>query len=115
MPCDSDRRTQGMATLYGAVSNPSPLVQHHIPRLFPRKEQKEVRRLLWEDCGANLPGSKNASPDFYERVQRAALKLSEGRMDKLYDAIALAQTDWRDLLVAAGFAKQTQAHKDWKK
>ena len=35
-------------------------------------------------------------------------------MDKLYDAIALAQTDWRDLLVAAGFGDDVQAHKDWK-
>ena len=40
--------------------------------------------------------------------------LSEGRVDKLYDAIALAQTDWRDLLVSAGFAEDIQAHKDWK-
>ena len=96
------------------MANPSSLVLHHIARLFPQNEQEEVSRLLGEDCGTALPGSENASPDFYERVQCAALKLSEGRIDKLYDAIALAQTDWRDLLVSAGFAEQTQAHRDWR-
>ena len=67
-----------------------------------------------EDCGTVLPGTDNASPESFERVQCAALKLSEGWIDKLFDAIALAQTDWRDLLVSAGFAEDTQAHKDWK-
>lgn len=93
----------------------TPLVQHHIERLFPGVEQEEVARLLHEDCGVVLAFSQGASPDFFERVQCAALKLSEGQMDKLYDAIALAQTDWRDLLVCAGFAEDTQAHKDWKR
>ena len=69
---------------------------------------------MQEDCGAALPGTDNAPAEFFERVRCAALRLSEGRVDKLYDAIALAQTDWRDLLVAAGFAEHTQAHKDWK-
>ena len=91
----------------------SSLVLHHISRLFSGADQEEVERLLREDCGVALPGATNASPEFYERVQCAVLKLSDGNMDKLYDAIALAQTDWRDALVAAGFAEQTQAHRDW--
>ena len=97
------------------MTDPTPLVRNHIVRLFPLAEQEEVTRLLREDCGTALPGTDNASPESFERVQCAALKLSEGRVDRLYDAIALAQTDWRDLPVAAGFAKDTQAHKDWKK
>jgi len=39
---------------------------------------------------------------------------SRERMDKLADAIRLANKDWRDLLVAAGFAESVDAHKDWK-
>ena len=31
----------------------------------------------------------------------AALKLSEGNLDRLREAIGLAKTDWRDLLMAA--------------
>jgi hypothetical protein len=41
------------------------------------------------------------------------LKLSAGNIDKLKAAIELAKTDWRDLLVAAGFADDTTAHKRW--
>lgn len=96
------------------MTDPTRLVQSHILRLFPLEEREEVVRLLHEDCGAALPGTDNASPAFIERVQCAALKLSEGRMDKLNDAIALAQTDWRDLLVAAGFAENAKAHRAWK-
>jgi len=90
------------------------LVRGHITRLFPTDRQEEVSRLLREDCGESLPGAAKASPDLLERVQCAALKVSAGNLEKLYDAIALAQTDWRDLLVAAGFAEDTQAHKHWK-
>ncbi len=96
------------------MTAPAPSVQSHIARLFPPEEQEEVTRLLQEDCGTALPGTDNASAESLERIQCAALRLSEGRMDKLYDAIALGQTDWRDLLVAAGFAEDPRAHKDWK-
>ncbi len=96
------------------MTDPTSLVQNHIMRLFSPDEQEEVKHLLQEDCGAALACSDDASPEFFERVQCAALKLSEGRIDKLYGAIALAQTDWRDLLVSAGFAERAQAHKDWR-
>jgi len=90
------------------------LVRTHVARLFEPEDREEVCRLLREDCGESLPGAASASPAFVERVHCAALKVSEGRLDKLYDAIALAQTDWRDLLVAAGFAEDTQAHLHWR-
>ena len=95
------------------MTAPTLLVQYHVARLFPTGERDEVMRLLQEDIGAVLPFADNASAEAFERVQCAALRLSEGRLDKLYDAIALAQTDWRDLLVAAGFGDPL-AHKDWK-
>jgi len=96
------------------MKNVTPMVRNHILRLFRPEEQSEVARLLQEDCSAELPGTRNASAEGIERIQCAALKLSDGCMEKLYDAIALAQTDWRDLLVSAGFANDTQAHKQWR-
>jgi len=48
-----------------------------------------------------------------ERVRFAALKLSEGNTDKLLRAAQLAQRDWRELLVPAGFANDAEAHKSW--
>lgn len=96
------------------MTNITQLVERHILRLFSVEERGEAARVLREDCGAALPGAPNASVEGIERIQCAALKLSEGRMDKLYDAISLAQTDWRDLLVAAGFAEDTEAHRKWR-
>jgi hypothetical protein len=34
-------------------------------------------------------------------------------MDKLIKVIELAQVDRRDLLMAAGFGEDTEAHKHW--
>ncbi len=48
-----------------------------------------------------------------ERLRFAAIKLSKGELNTLLDAIVLAQTDWRDLLVAAGFANDVHAHQSW--
>lgn len=43
-----------------------------------------------------------------ERVQAAIVLVASGRLTDLHDAIALAQVDWRDLLLNAGLANQ-----DW--
>lgn len=81
--------------------------------LFPPTKHDEVAAILQNQCGNNLPFLGNETPEGLERFRFAALKLSRGRMDKLLDAVRLANTDWRDLLVAAGFADSADAHKDW--
>ena len=43
-----------------------------------------------------------------ERVQAAVLKLADGGLGRLDRQLRAAQIDWRDVLVAAGFA-----HEDW--
>jgi hypothetical protein len=96
------------------VKELTPLVRRHLRRLFDPAEQQEAAHLLLDDCGPGLPGAGNGSAEMVERIRCAALKVSNGRIDKLYDAISLAQTDWRDLLVVAGFACDTQAHKHWR-
>jgi hypothetical protein len=68
--------------------------------LFPPSQQQFVRTILFEECGNS------------ERLHFAALKLSEGRLDRLEHAIALAKVDWRDLLMAAGF-EEVDAHTSW--
>ena len=66
----------------------TPLVASHILRLFAEADREEAGHLMREDCGATLPGAESASIASIERIQCAALKVSGGRMDKLYDAIA---------------------------
>ena len=48
-----------------------------------------------------------------ERIRFAVLKLSDGDVEKLDAAVNLAKTDWRDLLVAAGFGDSLTEHDCW--
>ena len=47
------------------------------------------------------------------RVLCAILKVSNGSLDTLSYAIKLAQTDYRDILVSAGFEHDVNAHHLW--
>jgi hypothetical protein len=87
--------------------------QRRIDLLFAPTLRGEVVALLAGECGRNLPLSSDGSGAAIERIQFAALKQSGGDMDALVRAIELAQTDWRDLLVAAGFAVDVHAHEHW--
>lgn len=69
--------------------------------------------MLAEQCGNNLPFLEKLNAQELERYQFAALKLSRGKLPRLLDAIQLAKTDWRDLLMAAGFGENVRAHLDW--
>jgi hypothetical protein len=81
--------------------------------LFPQHEVAKAEDLLIERCGKSLPGM-SASAAALERVRLAALRVSGGHLNRLHDAVALAQIDWRDLLVAAGFADDVHAHEAWR-
>jgi hypothetical protein len=81
--------------------------------LFAEAERAEVVKVITDESGNNLPFCEGDTPEDLERIRFAVLKLSEGDTTKLRDAIRLAQIDWRDLLVAAGFADDLQAHSRW--
>jgi len=85
----------------------------HIEALFPLELQEQVRELLSRQCGSNLPFCENSDEFQLERVRFAALKLSQGDLRELQKAVKLAQTDWRDVLMAAGFAHDLNAHEKW--
>ena len=87
--------------------------EHRLASLFPEEDRAEARRLLETGCGRNLPLLEQASAAELERVQFAALKVSGGELTRLREAVHLAQQDWRDLLVAAGFANSETAHQAW--
>ena len=80
---------------------------------FSRDQQQLVRTRLFQECGNNLPFLENLDEVQLQRFQFAVLKLSEGKMDKLDEAIELAKVDWRDLLAAAGF-EEPDAHTSWR-
>jgi len=84
-----------------------------IESLFLIDHHKEIKELLLKDCSNNLSGCNDWSQENLERVWFSVLKISEGNMEKLYSAISLAQTDYRDLFMCAGFGHDADAHKKW--
>ena len=88
--------------------------EKRIDLLFPEDQREQVRILLRDECGDNLPLlPKRRDPAYYDRYRFAALKLGNGDFGKFQDAIRLAKTDWRDLLVAADFANDSTIHLSW--
>jgi len=81
--------------------------------LFVEQDRDEASRLLVTECGNNLPLLKDCDEYRLERFRFAALKLSNGKIPELKTAIELAKLDWRDLLVAADFADDVEAHRHW--
>lgn len=69
--------------------------------------------MLIEDCGDTLPLCSHGTPEDFERIRFAAIKVSEGNLRKLREGIALAAIDWRDLLVNAGFGFRVDEHERW--
>src|SRR5690348_1397918 len=81
--------------------------------LFPRDQQSSVIALLQTECGAGVHFGPNPTPESMERLRFAVLKLSEGSMEKFARALQVANVDWRDTLVAAGFAHDVLIHRRW--
>lgn len=84
-----------------------------IGQLFLAAERGPAAELLATECADRLPLYRPTTPEGLERVQFAALRLSGGRLAQLRAAVELARIDWRDLLVAAEFARDVHAHLRW--
>ena len=91
----------------------SPATLSRLNALFQHADRGAAHALLVEQCGSNLPFCDDYDSEALERIRFAALKLSEGQLPALRSAVRLAQTDWRDLLVAADFADDVEAHRSW--
>jgi hypothetical protein len=81
--------------------------------LFQTADRERVKELLFHECGSNLFPRETYAQDM-DRIRLAAIKCSNGKFPLLQDAVKLAKLDWRDLLVAAGFADDVEAHRGWR-
>lgn len=97
----------------GTITAVGTTIKCCIQKLFLPEHRAAAERLLSEECSHSLPLLKATDKEAIERVQLATLKVSAGSLEKLITAVELAQRDWRDVLVAAGFAQDVQAHKKW--
>jgi hypothetical protein len=75
----------------------SPRIANRIARDFPGRRTAQVIELL-----TTLDPPLHHSPDGDERVCGAILIVAHGDIDRLVAAVADAERDWRDVLVAAG-------------
>jgi hypothetical protein len=88
--------------------------RQHVAALFAPGERAEAERILAIECAENLPLIGDPSPLGLERLRFAALRLSNGRLELLREAVDLAKVDWRDLLMASGFGQDLEAHRRWR-
>jgi hypothetical protein len=92
----------------------TPFVKSILQQTFAQAQWAAVTEILDSECGSNLPLIESQGVSGIERVQCAALKISSGSLQGLRRAIKQAQVDWRDVLVAAGFANDATVHLQWK-
>ena len=84
-----------------------------ITALFTPDEREIISEMLIEEC--NVERLHSSTAEGLERIQLAILKLSNGEVDKFLAAAELAQLDWRDVLMAAGFGNDLESHSSWVK
>ena len=82
---------------------------------YKSREALEVCDMLETECGTEALYFRGWSPEQMERIHFAVLKLAKENSMDLDSAIQLAQLDWRDLLMSAGFGNDTKAHEIWAK
>jgi hypothetical protein len=73
----------------------------------------QVEMALIYECGNNLRDHKWSNEHGLERIRFAVLKMSLGDVQRLRRAVKLAQEDWRDAFMGAGFEVSTTAHEEW--
>lgn len=91
----------------------SPPTVQRVEALFDAPLYDAAVRLLEDECGTNLPFCEDSTASEMERIRYAALRLSDGTIEGLHQAVDLAKTDWRDLLMAAGSGEDIHAHNRW--
>ena len=91
----------------------SPETERRVDAVFRGPERDAAIELLTTRCADDLPLWVDATEKGLERIRYAVLKLCRGDLAALERAVHRAQVDWRDVLVAAGFAHSTTAHESW--
>lgn len=84
-----------------------------VHKLFTHKKATEVSGKFEIELAAEAVGCFGWTPAQMERIHFTVLKLTFNSESGLDEAIELAKRDWRDLLVAADFSEDLDAHEKW--
>jgi hypothetical protein len=95
------------------VSELTPRTLQILGIMFSGASRQEMLVRLEQECSAVALGCRNWTPPQMERLWFAVIKLAHERPDLIPKTFALAKTDWRDLLMAAGFGHEPDAHEKW--
>jgi hypothetical protein len=93
------------------------LAKELIEKICPALSRREIATLLSEECSLSISEGKT-TPEWValiDRVQLAAIKGSSWDIEEIKSKVSLANTDWRDLLMAVGFGEDHTAHTTWQK
>lgn len=91
----------------------TPTVQKIALRKFPEDKEWVLSNLQRFCEYMSEFMTESAEPRTYDRFCLAVLKIGKTNKSKFLQAIELGKTDYRDLLVAAGFANSLTAHEIW--
>jgi hypothetical protein len=91
----------------------SQAAKEHVAALFADKDVAAAYQLL-EQCTDNPRLIADISRQGADRIVFAMIRLSDGDLGRLQDAIALFRRDWRDLLMASDFGRSLAAHETWR-
>jgi hypothetical protein len=84
-----------------------------IATLFSHTDGVVVSDLLYRAVSGNIPFCSNSSPEDMERIRFAIIKMTKQSPLNLAVGIYMAQSDWRDLLMWAGFGNNSAEHMTW--
>lgn len=87
--------------------------RHVLRAVFPPNLWERVETTLMIDCGPAQVHARDVDGEAMERIRLATLKLSAGSITAFENAVLLAQIDWRDVLLGAGFGSDLKAHIKW--
>jgi hypothetical protein len=92
-----------------------PLTHALVESVCPAPLCAAVTELLSQRCAPTLPGV-GQTPEWLtliDRVQLATLHGSAWDLTRIAAAVDLANTDWLDVIVGAGFGHSLGAHIEW--
>ena len=81
--------------------------------LFDEPMRSHVKRTLLDSVSENIPFCDDETPEGMDRIRFSIMKLTDENSDNFAMAVELAQTDWRDLFMAAGFGHDANEHNNW--
>jgi hypothetical protein len=84
-----------------------------ISKRFSKTDGTIISDMLYRAVSANIPFCDDSSPEDMERIRFAILKMTLNSPLNLAVGIYLAQSDWRDLLMSAGFGDDAAQHMTW--